>query len=1209
MYIERLEIEGFKSFASRTIVQFDKGISGVVGPNGCGKSNIVDAIKWCLGEQSAKSLRGHVMGDVIFNGSSTKKASPVAEVSIVFHKGDAEFKGVFLGLDNVQVTRKLNRSGTSTYYLNHAKVRLKDVQLFFMDTGLYNQRYALIEQGQIGQIIEAKPNQMRLLFEEAAGISHFKESKELSESKLQSTQENLDKIQIIADNLHKQLLSLEKQAEKAILHRRLSSVLRQTSCAYLLGEYKRTMDNLQEATNTLEQFRLQELEVETDTNRKWNMMVQAKQSLQSNQERYSEVQKKSKLVAQQLSTAETTLLFHDKEIIALQEQIQQLQQQILELSSKREASERELQDQKSKLQIAEEQMKEASHARAIALDAHNRATQAIKKTDQDIEANKRASDGWRTRLAKIAGEIVAIEQRLVDIQKDEASRAKEIDKLQDHKHKQEEKIAGLVEQQFQLNLTKQAELTKQNNIRTVISEYTAILQEKQKIEKEAVSCRQRSEQQKNMVSNTLDSYQRMLHAHEGVPSNTKNLLQLPNVLGLLPELLDVPKELEELFLLVLGEDVDCIVVTQPSTIPMIIQQAKGRNRVLCISNSDTNIDLGIFAPISGESLAVQALYQLLGTVAMIDDISTVVVPTHCTWVEKKSHAVYRNGMTTNGKVSSIAGELLHRRRVIQEQEQKLRILQEQLVIDVQKEQQAKQQVAIASAQLQQQVQADQEQQKKSKLMEAQIQDIQREEQAIRREVTTIQRLFDTQNTYQQQLYREQEEKRKQKQHLLQEQQEKQQLVDGNELQLRSLQEQRNQEMKYAGQMSATRHETDALCLQLSERLLQLKRLYDQVSQVHVDLVQRIHTAETQLSQAYTKEENTRNTNATIQLQRVELQKQAQDIQQEIEKYQKVISQWVEHSEKLDLSYKESQKEKDTLTQQRLKQEQVTDSLQKQVFHLREKSQKEQQMDVRSTLATIQNNQQIIFEALDGVLAIEPIDVQEEQMTMPLYVLWSDIQDGATLQKWKHSVDHYTAQIQSMGAVNFMAIEERVSIAQEYEMVLAQQKDLEDSMQQIVDTIQQLDDICSVRFMETVTAVDAQFRQVYPRLLGGGLSFVEILDPSKPLETGVSIFAQPPGKKLERLSLLSGGERAMVAIALLFSLFSVKPSPVCLLDEVDAPLDEANGERFNTMLQEMSRNSQFIVITHNKKTMEAMDVLYGISMPIPGVSQLVSVRFE
>jgi chromosome segregation protein len=392
-------------------------------------------------------------------------------------------------------------------------------------------------------------------------------------------------------------------------------------------------------------------------------------------------------------------------------------------------------------------------------------------------------------------------------------------------------------------------------------------------------------------------------------------------------------------------------------------------------------------------------------------------------------------------------------------------------------------------------------------------------------------------------------------------------------------------------------------------LLQLKRLHDQVAQVHADLLQRMDSTTKQQIHAQTQAENTRNNNVLIQQQRVALEVQTQELQQEIEKYQKVISQWVEHSEKLDASYKESQKEKDVLTQQRLKQEQVTDSLQKSVFHLREKSQKEQQMDIRTTLAEITQNQQIIFEALDGVLAMEPRDTAEEQMTLPLYVLWADIENSTTMQKWKQRIDQYQTQLQSIGAVNFMAIEERVSIAQEYETVLAQQKDLEDSMQQIVDTIQQLDDICSVRFMETVTAVDAQFRQVYPRLLGGGLSFVEILDPSKPLETGVSIFAQPPGKKLERLSLLSGGERAMVAIALLFSLFSVKPSPVCLLDEVDAPLDEANGERFNTMLQEMSQNSQFIVITHNKKTMEAVDVLYGISMPTPGVSQLVSVRFE
>ena len=314
MYIDRVELEGFKSFARRTTVNLGPGISGVVGPNGCGKSNIVDAIKWCLGEQSAKALRGQHMGDVIFNGSATEKPADFVEVSLVFNRGESQFKGVFEGLEEVQVTRRLTRNGQSAYMLNRSKVRLKDVQLFFMDTGLYNQRYALIEQGQIGQIIEARPAQMRLLFEEAAGISHFNERRVATQGKLKSTQENLDKVQIVVDGLKKQLTSLERQAKKAVQYQRTNSVIRQLSLAIGVSEYLEWSDERSALSGQEKDILAKEDELEHVNRRQWSMWTQAKQSLSAKQDQSNQLQKQLQSLTQQHTKQQTTLSFQRKEV-------------------------------------------------------------------------------------------------------------------------------------------------------------------------------------------------------------------------------------------------------------------------------------------------------------------------------------------------------------------------------------------------------------------------------------------------------------------------------------------------------------------------------------------------------------------------------------------------------------------------------------------------------------------------------------------------------------------------------------------------------------------------------------------------------------------------------------------------------------------------------------------------------------------------------
>jgi chromosome segregation protein len=261
------------------------------------------------------------------------------------------------------------------------------------------------------------------------------------------------------------------------------------------------------------------------------------------------------------------------------------------------------------------------------------------------------------------------------------------------------------------------------------------------------------------------------------------------------------------------------------------------------------------------------------------------------------------------------------------------------------------------------------------------------------------------------------------------------------------------------------------------------------------------------------------------------------------------------------------------------------------------------------LSRIENERSIIIDELEGVLELQPETDEDNSLTLPFFVKLEQLDTPKLHQEWKGKFNNYSERLTAIGEVNFLAIGEHHELKKQYDALVDQKSDLENSAKQITNVINELNEICSVRFLDAVASVDKAFQDIYPRLVGGGSSYIKLLDEEAPLKSGVLIFAQPPGKKLDRLSLLSGGERAMVAISLLFALFRVKPSPICLLDEVDAPLDEGNGGRFNLMLKEMAAAAQFIVITHNKKTMEVVDVLYGVSMPTSGVSQLVSVRLE
>ena len=1208
MHIQRLEIEGFKTFAKKTVIQFEKGISGVVGSNGSGKSNVVDAIKWVLGEQSAKSLRGQAMDDVIFMGAEGVEPAKFAKVSLVFSRGNEPFPGLFASLEEVEVARRLKRSGSSTYYLNRTKVRLRDVQNFFLDTGLSNKKYAVIEQGQIGNIVNATPNQMRALFEEAAGISRFKIQKEGTESKLVSTRENLIKVSIIVDGLEKQLHSLEKQARKAIRHRRLSSVLGQLERSIALSEYKGFLDDRKVQADIYKKSLLEEEAAEQALKRQWNMMAQAKGSLRGKEEQNNELQKRARTIIETLSEARSKLKYQVKEVDDLEERIRLLHEDEQRGKSHLLQREADLKKQKDTKDIAEAQLKEASVSRALVIDEHKKSTNQMRELDRQLDEYKASSDRLFLEKNKLNGENIALKQRLVDISLDLQRRGTETSEIEaqaQEKKKEQERLEKKKEEAKQeLKKTN----TEEQGLRQKIQKGKQALQNKI-AERRSIAQKQQAQYRKVIELETrVESLRRLIAQHEGVPQDIRKILKHPKALGILAEKLIVPAEKEDLLLTALGEKIDVVLVdasTDANTMEELAELGQGRIQLLLVNQE--KIPLGYFSDISGDELGLRALGQLLGTIHTVHHFSDTLGKEK-RFVIPRQNTMIENGLLQKGKPKSSASEILARHRRILSLEKE--VVREKLDLQTLE----KQEEALHGEENEHRVILQS--------LEAEIRKIQDIMLSQKGTVTQLRSEIKISQSEEQRLLSHIENQRKQHLRLSQEEQQKknrlqelevslvqnQAKLEENDSALRLIQDQRYKEHQVAKRLAKNRNELEINWGTLTERLSQTKDAYRRLEQGVLHHKESLERTQAQLQDSSQRRISLQENNIVLEEQTELLQQKHDKLQQELEKSLEGVEKWKKYIIQLEDAFRKEQDVKDKISQRRSEEQARLERIKEQITQINEKIFQKYKLELSSLLARIEREGSLLLEPLDGVLAMEPETEEDKEFSQAFFLGKKDLDNQEQVESWKEQAENFKTELTQFGNINFMAIQERLAIKEEFDLVVTQKRDLETSMLQIQDSISQLEAICSDRFLETVQGADLYFQEIYPKLLGGGASKIELEDPAEPLETGVRVWANPPGKKMKILSLLSGGEKAQVAIALLFALFRIKPSPLCLMDEVDAPLDVANGERFNTMLREMSQDSQFIIITHNKKTIEAVDLLYGVTI-VSGVSQLVSVSID
>lgn len=1192
MRIKKLELCGFKSFKDRTVIHFHEGITGIVGPNGCGKSNIVDALVWAMGEQSAKHLRGSSMTDVIFGGAEGYSPSGMAEVSITLENDGGAFPAKYLNHSEVMVTRKLHRSGESEYLINKQPARLRDITEIFMDTGAGAKGFSIIEQGAIGKIVTAKPLDRRSLIEEAAGITKFKARKRESQRKLAQTEQNLIRINDIVLELKRRIDSLQRQAKKAERYRKLKEELEDldlwvSSTKYLAlkADADEAREIFEDAQNT-EVGSLTDLEnIETELQALKLQMLEREKELEVQHQQYETLKEAARKKELELKD----LGFEVEQAKRKGEMTENIAQ---ELETRREALSLQVEELQVKTQSLAEEMATVSAEYETKKEAFDNIDESIKAIEEELITKRRELVEASQRESSLDARLSSYDVQLEELRNREEGSTEVLEELRTQKDefaKIYKKAADELEnsRQMQLDIMKDVDSFQEN--RDLLFAQTT--EKKQEVET--------FKEELNKVTSRLYGLENLQASFEGFEEGVKNVMlwhrkryemtadggmqEVPEMLPV-SDVVKVPEEYEVAMEAALGGRLQVLLTEQEGesleALDYLKDNKSGRSSFLAF---DGDVNAGnIDAAPSGEGVVNlmkevveapekydRAVNLLLKDVVIVDSIRTALRlrPGFPGWtfVTRDGDTLTPEGVITGGAQDSADSGILKRKREIQELSQK-------------KEEWAGK-LALAQTAL--------------KKLEAQLAQVEEELEAAKKAKT------------------EQEIK----------------LAEFKKDVERSEMESRNAEAAFTRQ-SEESSRLQSQRMQLEESMEQISTELTEVRERKVVLDEAVSSAEQELN-------NSKLGIGGLQQEVTDLKVEVASKQQELEGIKRQfdmqnaslndvlakLSQVTEDKEQNIELMSESQimleQEKVQLEQMVLEVEQfeATYSQVKEQFEQENASLKERESDLMSRRKAYTDRQQAMN---DAQLKAEQSKMKEEyilEQVRERYML--ELRDIAhkyegregDISQAEKDVTEMREKMKRMGEVNLSAIEEYDETIERYEFLSQQQEDLLAAKKELNRVIERINKICTTRFRETFDAVNERFRTAFPVLFGGGEAKLTLIEDEEKDEMGIDIMARPPGKKLQSVSLLSGGEKALTAVALIFSIFLVKPSPYCLLDEVDAPLDDANVTRYNDLVQEMSKRSQIIVVTHNKHTMGKTNKIYGVTMQERGVSKMVSVNLD
>ena len=1207
MRIKRVELVGFKSFCDRMRIDFQNRITGVVGPNGCGKSNIVDALRWALGEQSARHLRGKTMEDVIFNGSDSRGPSGMGEVTVTFDN-DGRMPVEYLDYTEIAVTRRLHRDGTSEYLINKVPVRLMDITNIFLGTGVGTKAYSIIEQGRIGIIVSSRPEDRRHFIEEAAGITKYQRRKKTAERRMDRTRQNLLRVSDVLEEIGKRLSSLRRQARKAERYKLYREELREIE---LWAAAHRMLEQMAEekfqGAKLAELTQQREL-VQADQDRGEAELETARVTIMEEEQKVNESQEQLYTLDNRVKLNEQNIQFQTQEADALEQRASEERGEVKDLRA-------QVADSQEDLTHAREQVKVLSRRRSVLGDALGHREERLDDMRADLvqvrevlEQEKGEVTGAERTVAQNDAMVRALQQRRKDVLERLDSRRQEMGRVAERTRELSD-TARILEQ----------------DLETLRENVDDLDQRRQQIKArigEAGMDAQRGEAELEVLRDELhrraaklESLKEFERKYEGFSRGTKAVMKRLNgnakdegVQGLVADKVEAAGMYETALEAVLGQRLGTIIVDNDrvglEAIEFLKANAEGRSTFINRWSKHNSIferapvgfvwepggtegggdqvgdSLQCAAGVHGPMLKliafdreyVQVAEGLLGDVLVVENLKSALDLwdglEDKTLVTLDGEILGPDGTLTGGSIDAELAGVLRKKREIKEQTAIIAEMEAQFKQALDKHLSLKTELAGLDQALEQATheahQEDKEiltRDKDLSRITSEMETLGQRQSELVHEKGKMRRVVEEMDEQERELCRETDECLA----CIQLASDMVYLLAREDLRLGAVVDDASAEVTNARVGLA---QVEAQCWAMEENV----RRIDEVIGERGDRIQRLEESA-----------------STDDQRAVELRGQAQRLQEELE----------------ELVTKRARK-KDELEARRTAYDELQGELGEQDVAL--KSVRSELTGLEKEIGTLQIR---LSELAMGKRHLEEQvreradSANEELMSILVDYHLRPPVTGEQLDrmaKLRQLLDRF-------GPVNLTAIDEFEELSERYEFLSTQRDDLEGALTQLQRAIQKINRTSRRRFKDTFDLVNNKFQEIFPRLFNGGRARLTLTEPENLLETGVEIVAQPPGKKLQSIDLLSGGEKALTAVSLIFSMFMVKPTPFCLLDEVDAPLDEANVVRFGEIVSEMSSNSQFIIITHNRRTMEIADRLYGVTMEEPGISKLVSVNLD
>ncbi len=1158
MRLSKIRLAGFKSFVDPTTIDFPSNLNGIVGPNGCGKSNTIDAVRWVMGESSARHLRGASMEDVIFSGSSSRKPVSQATVELVFDNSEGKLEGPYAKFTEISAKRLVSRDGQSKYFLNGSKCRRRDIADLFLGTGLGPRSYAIIEQGMISRLIEAKPEELRMFLEEAAGISKYKERRRETETRIRHTRENLERLDDLREEIDKQLDRLQRQSRTAEKYKELKIDERRLKAEHLALRWQELHAQMQSREQAIEEqeTRLQEviaeqrgLESELETSRE--QRVESNESLNAVQARYYSL-------GSEISRIEQTIQ-HEKEMLSRQQNdLNELESALSEIQQTLQSDREQLEEIDSVLSEAEPKLEMQRESQQAVNEHLHEAEQAMQEWQSSWDYhNERAAEPSqtaqveRTRMEQLEKHVYQLKQRQQKIDEEKRKLVGddleiELEQLREQsetaemkKSEMQDKVSDVIEQ-----IRKQREQATQLNreedeTRRQLNESRGRLASLEALQKAALG------KNENAVGGWLEKH--------GLANNSR-----------LAENIEVDSGWEKAVETVLGSHLEAVCVDGLDSVAQVLGELN-QGHLNLFDTSSSNAATSTANKLASKVKSSISLAGMLDGVITADDLNQALS--------------LRASLGANESVITADGIWIGQSwlRVARDKDEKSGVLARE------------QEIKELLLQLEEQDMLAEELEVKIQDARAQLQNLEQQREQWQAELN---------NTHSQcaQIQAQLTAGQTKLEHLLSRNQ---------NLQEESVELIKNIEHQQDEMESARRKRNEAMT--------QMEKL----SRERDELTAKRETLQNQLLEARNKAQNERESVHELAIQIESRRTLKRNLEQNIERMVRQLEQQQKRRQELDDSLQTVQSSEDKtqqleiLLEERLQvEEQLTEarrSVETIDNNLRQLEQKRNEFEQKSQMIR-SSLEQARLNTSEVKVRSQTVQEQLAETDFKAEDLLEELGEHANINDWVRKVDEVAQRISRLGPINLAAIDEYEEQGKRKEYLDSQHNDIIEALETLEAAIAKIDKETRVKFKETYEHVNTRIQEMFPRLFGGGQAYLELTGDDL-LDTGVVVMARPPGKRISHIQLMSGGEKALTAVALVFAIFELNPAPFCMLDEVDAPLDEANVGRFCSLVKAMSKRVQFIFITHHKVTMEMAEKMNGVTMREAGVSRLVSVDVE